>query len=103
MLIMIQRLTTPLYLYMTIGQYWSGACGTSSPSFGCHLVVGGLGGSPVTPSEVGDVFGRIPPEVNEAGTAARTAVRDGVEGSVVVISVDWVAGAGRLREKSGDE
>jgi hypothetical protein len=50
----------------------------------------------VTPSEVGDDFGRIPPEVNEAGTAARTAVRDGVEPSVVVISVDWVAGAGRL-------
>lgn len=87
----------PLYLYMTIGQYWSGACGTSPPGLGCHRVVGGLGGRPVTPSEdEGEVFGEMPPEVNEAGTAARTAVRDGVEGSDVVMSVDWVAGAGRL-------
>lgn len=68
---------------------------------GCHLVVGGLGGSPDASrtDEEAAFFGKIPPEVNEAGMAARTVVRDGVDGLEVAMSVDWVLGAGRLQEQ----
>jgi hypothetical protein len=41
-------------------------------------------------------LGRIPPEVKEAGMAARTVVRDGWDVEEVAMSVDWFSGAGRL-------
>ena len=62
-------------------------------------MAGGLGGSPDASrtDEEAAFFGKIPPEVNEAGTAASTAVSDGVDWLEVAMSVDCVPGAGRLR------